>query len=214
MSNSATNKPVIAAFDFDGTITTRDSLLPFLFYATGNMTTFKKLTLLSPEFFKYITGFNSRQKTKESVLKEFFGGMPLDWIQALGELFSLSSNLDHLIRQEAKDRINWHLRQGHRCILISASIDVYLNPWSKIFGFQDVISSRLKITKEGMVTGDLDGLNCWGPEKMRRLNELLGSRENYILYAYGDSRGDKELLDAADYAFYRKIPFENNKDEI
>ncbi|MBA3816722.1 MAG: HAD family hydrolase [Parachlamydiaceae bacterium] len=209
MFNSAPNKPVIAAFDFDGTITTRDSLLPFLFFSNGRITTLKKLAVLSPVFLKYFTGFNSRQQTKETVLGAFFKTMPLSWLMTLGELFAQSPHLDHLIRPEAKERIKWHLQQGHRCILISASINIYLNPWAKSFGFQDVISSRLKITKEGIVMGDLEGLNCWGPEKVRRLNELLGPRENYTLYAYGDSRGDQELLAAADFPFYRQIPPSN-----
>lgn len=208
MSGITSNKSIIAAFDFDGTITTRDTLLPFLLYAAGKKATLKKLALLSPVFLKYLTGLASRQQTKESVLREFFAGMPIGWMVALGDLFSFSSNLDCLIRPEAKHRIQWHLRQGHRCILISASIDVYLNPWSKHFGFQNAISSRLKITQEGIITGELDGLNCWGPEKLRRLNELVGPRENYILYAYGNSRGDRELLADADYAFYQKIPLE------
>lgn len=210
MTKPASNKPVIAAFDFDGTITTRDSLLPFLFYATGGTATLKKLALLSPTFVKYVSGFISRQHTKEIILKDFFGGMPNSWLLTLGQLFSHSASLDHLIRPEAKERINWHIEQGHRCILVSASIDVYLSPWSKQFKFQDVVSSRLNITKEGIVTGNLDGLNCWGPEKVRRLNELLGPRESYILYAYGDSRGDKELLAAADFAYYRKFPSESH----
>lgn len=208
MSGLTFNKSIIAAFDFDGTITTRDTLLPFLFYAAGTKATLKKLALLSPVFLKYLTGLSSRQQTKESVLREFFAGMPSSWIMALGELFSSSPNLNHLIRPEAKQRIQWHLRQGHRCILISASIDVYLNPWSRHFGFHDAISSRLKMTQDGIITGDLDGLNCWGPEKLHRLNELVGPRENYILYAYGNSRGDRELLAEADYAFYRNIPLE------
>lgn len=205
MNQSSHNKPVIAAFDFDGTITTRDSLLPFLFYASGYTETLKKLSLLSPTFLKYILGLKSRQNTKETVLKEFFWGMPIDWMTALGEVFSSSQDLDQLIRPEAKERIHWHQNQGHQCILISASIDVYLNPWAKTFGFRHVISSQLKITKDGKVTGELQGLNCWGPEKMRRLIELIGPRENYILYAYGDSRGDRELLASADYAFFKRL---------
>ena len=87
------------------------------------------------------------------------------------------------------------------CVLISASIDAYLDPWSKLAGFDHVICSRLETTPAGNVTGRLVGLNCWGPEKVRRLEELFGPLKKYTLYAYGDSRGDKELLAGADYPF-------------
>jgi len=100
------------------------------------------------------------------------------------------------------DRLQWHLEQGHRCIIVSASIDIYLEPWAESFGVHDVICSRLA-SPNGFVTGKLMGANCWGPEKVRRLEEEFGNLEDYNLFAYGDSRGDRELLAAADHPFYR-----------
>ncbi len=73
-------------------------------------------------------------------------------------------------------------------------------------GFDDVIATRLESHEDGTVTGKLSGANCFGSEKVRRLEALLGAREGYSLYAYGDSRGDKELLSSADYPYYRQIP--------
>lgn len=199
-------KQIVAAFDFDGTITTRDSLLPFLFYIAGFWTSLKHLLLLSPYFLGFLINITSRQQVKEKVLTKFFGGMPINWIRQLGILFSKSNELDKIVLPSAKQRLAWHLQQGHRCILVSASIDVYLDPWRKKAGFHDLISSRLQVNAEGVFTGHLEGLNCWGPEKKRRLEELLGSRENYVLHAYGDGRGDKELLEMADFAYYRNMP--------
>lgn len=198
-------KPIIAAFDFDGTITTKDSLLPFLFYTTGDWQTVFKLAALSPVFINYLINRGFRQQTKEAILTRFFGGMPIDYFRELGESYAHSSALNKLVRPEALKRIEWHQKQRHRCILVSAAIDTYLALWGQFIGFDDLVCSRIEVSPKGTVTGKLEGVNCWGPEKVRRLAELLGPKENYTLYAYGDSRGDQELLAMADHPFYRRF---------
>lgn len=198
-------KTIVAAFDFDGTITTRDSLLPFLLYTTPWWKTFYKLGRLSPSFFTFLMNKNRRQQTKEDVLTAFFQGLPIDKFCELGHAYAHSTTLKNLIHPEALRRIAWHREQKHRCIVVSAAIESYLVPWSKHIGFDDVICSQIEVSPEGTVTGKLRGLNCWGPEKVQRLTELLGPKD-YILYAYGDSRGDQELLSLADYPFYRQMP--------
>lgn len=199
-------KTVVAAFDFDGTITKRDTLISFLTFTAGKWQTAKKLTFLSPQLISYLLKLCSRQEIKEAVLDRFFKGMPYHQLEEMGEAFAKSSTLSRLIHPAALKRLEWHRRQNHRCILISASIDTYLKPWSIQKGFNELICSKLEVDQKGIVTGHLDGLNCWGAEKERRLLEVVGPRENYILYAYGDSRGDQELLSLADYPFYRKMP--------
>lgn len=196
---------VVATFDFDGTVTYKDTLLPFLIEIGGISKALGNLTRESPYLAGYVMGFVPRQKAKEAILTRYFQGMPIDQINDLGKKFA-SGKLNRLVRPEALQRIKWHQSQGHRCILISASLDVYLSPWSSQHGFQDIITSRLDVDFKGKATGRLIGANCWGPEKSRRLEELLGPRESYLLYVYGDSRGDKEILSMADYAFYRQMP--------
>jgi HAD superfamily hydrolase (TIGR01490 family) len=114
--------------------------------------------------------------------------------------------LPGLLREEALQRLAWHRRQGHRCVVISASLGVYVQPWALQAGFDEVIASRLETTADGCVTGKLAQGNCYGAEKVRRLEALLGDRAGYTLYAYGDSRGDRELLSLADHAYYRRMP--------
>lgn len=194
-------KPIIAAFDFDGTLTYHDSLFSFLYFVQGPLKTFYFLFLNLPYLAGYLIGGASRQETKERILATFFRGMPVEKFNAYGEAFA-AGPLNGQLRPEALRRLKWHQKQGHRCILISASIATYLKPWGKAHGFSDVIASE-PADVEGMVTGRLKGLNCWGPEKTRRLKELLGSSP-YVLYAYGDSRGDRELLELADYPFYKQ----------
>jgi HAD superfamily phosphoserine phosphatase-like hydrolase len=91
-------------------------------------------------------------------------------------------------------------------VVISASLDLYVRPWAINAGFDDVLATHLQTHEAGLVSGKLAGANCFGIEKVRRLQALLGDRDGYTLYAYGDSRGDRELLSSADYAYYRQMP--------
>ncbi|MBZ0251782.1 MAG: HAD-IB family phosphatase, partial [Candidatus Methylomirabilis sp.] len=84
-------------------------------------------------------------------------------------------------------------------------LDLYLEPWGRKAGFDDVLCSRLAL-EGGAPTGRLEGGNCFGPEKVARLARALGPLERYELYAYGDSRGDRELLAAAAHPFYKTFP--------
>jgi HAD superfamily hydrolase (TIGR01490 family) len=131
--------------------------------------------------------------------------MRMHELQQEAERFA-ALTLPGLLRQEALQRFDWHKKHGHRCVVISASLDIYVRPWALQARFDDVIATHLETREDGRVTGKLLGGNCFGIEKVRRLDALLGARSGYTLYAYGDSRGDKELLSAADYAYYRQFP--------
>lgn len=194
--------PTVAVFDFDNTMTTRDSLVPFLFYVAGPWKTLWKLLLLTPWLLGFLLKISSRQEVKERILTSFFNGISLAELQRLGTTYA-NYGLDQYVRPAALERLKWHQQNGHRCILISASVDAYLDAWTKRHRFHDLICSELDTDANGIVTGRLKGDNCWGAEKKRRLIELLGPKSQYELYAYGDSRGDHELLDMADHRFYR-----------
>lgn len=196
-------KKSVAAFDFDVTITTCDTLIPFLRFVHGHCATLGKLLRLTPHMIGYALNIIQRQQLKESILTSFFKGIPKIELQELGTLFSQSKSLSQLIRPNALKRIHWHRQQGHLCVLVSAAIDPYIVPWGISAGFNHVLCSKLESDSNGLLTGKLHGINCRRNEKTRRLQEVLGCREEYILYAYGDSEGDQELLSMADHPFYR-----------
>ena len=198
-------KPVVAAFDFDGTLTRRETLLPFLLYTHGAVTVARHAILLSPTLAGYALGLIDNGVAKERVFVRCFAGMGMKELQQQGVRFA-SNVLPGLLRDESMQRFVWHKQQGHRCVVISASLELYVRPWAEKAGFDDVIATRLETLEDGRVTGRLSGANCFGIEKVNRLRALLGAREDYFLYAYGDSRGDRELLSFADYAYYRKFP--------
>lgn len=197
--------PVVAVFDFDGTLTYRDTLVPFLFFLEGkNLSTLGKFLREIPCFIRYVFGKASRQETKECVLTRFLSERAAAEVRQQAEIFARGPLNAH-VRPEARERLRWHQSQGHRCVLISANLDLFLEPWAKEAKFDDCLTSLCEVTKDGLLTGRLQGLNCWGAEKARRLNALLGPRENYVLHVYGDSRGDQEILEMADYSYYCKL---------
>ncbi len=196
-------KKTVAAFDFDKTMTYRDTLLPFLFHLHPLHLKLTKALKLIPTVVKYKLGFLQNQEAKERLLKAFLRNRSYEKLQYQAHVFA-NLRLSHYLRPEALERLHWHHGKGHACILISAGLEVYLKPWATSLGLE-VSATRLKVNN-GRITGKIDGKNCYGQEKVNRLLKRFGPKENFTLYAYGDSEGDKELLELADYPYYRKMP--------
>ena len=194
-------KPQVAAFDFDGTITRRDS---FLFFLWKNSKPFPFIINLLKSTFPlllFLFGKIGRQPLKEKYITLFFKGETLEKMEQRGNKFA-EEELFKIVKKSALKKIEWHRKRGDRLILISASLDIYLKPWAKEQGFHDTLSSLLEIDSQSRVTGKLLGKNCRGQEKVSQLKKLIGEKENYELWAYGDSDGDEDLLQFADHQFY------------
>ena len=204
MNVGEADKLIVAAFDFDGTLTQRDTLLPFLLHVVGWAVFIRNLFVLAPTLIGYVLGMIRNDIAKERVLNRFLSGMSLADLQKKTDQFA-EFTVPKLLRPEAMQRFGWHKEQRHRCVVISASLELYLRPWAIKAGFDNVIATHLDIQKDGLVTGKLAGKNCHGAEKAKRLEILLGRKDGYTLYAYGDSKGDAELLSLADFAYYRKF---------
>lgn len=193
----------VAVFDFDGTLTRRDSLFPFLRMVGGMFRYWWGLLLLSPTLMRYALHLTPNWKAKEAVLTYFLSGLKSEKLHQLGQRFAVQQ-IPKLIRPEALQRLRWHQEQGHQTILVSSSLEVYLSPWAEMMGLSQVIGTQL-VSESGRLTGRILGKNCYGREKVNRLTALLGDLKGYCLYAYGDSPGDRELLDCVDYPYYRKF---------
>ena len=203
-AQTMTDKPVVEAFDFDGTLTHHDTLIPFLIDAAGPWKVSCSILKQLPLMIGYFFGLSTRQQIKEGLLQNTIGGIPLEIVKEKGKEFA-RKKIRAKLKPEAMRKLQWHQNQGHRCILVSANLDVYLEPWSQMEKLQDTLCSILQVDDKGRITGFLKGKNCRGEEKTKRLLALLGDRKSFILYAYGDSKGDKEMLEIADFPFYRKF---------
>lgn len=196
---------ILVAFDFDGTLTDRDILIPFLKEAFGPKKLLLSLLKLIPTLLLFCIGLRNRQQVKERFLSFFLKKMSPTSFNWLASQFSLFK-VPQLIKPQALERLRWHQNQGHEVCIVSANLYPLINPYAKQIGVNKVISSELYINSQDKLTGELKGKNCWGEEKVKRLKEAFGNKEHYTLYAYGDSRGDKELLALAEYPYYRYFP--------
>lgn len=198
---SATAAPAVAFFDFDGTISTRDSLPLFLRFACGAMRYHAGLFRLSPTLLKCLLGLLDNGTAKERLIGSQLKGLRRRELLALGESFCRSV-LPAIIRPRALARIAEHKRQGHRTVVITASLEEWLHPWCRSHNME-ILGTRLEYDADGRITGRFATPNCQGPEKVRRARQLLGDAPRPEIHAYGDSRGDRELLAWADRSWYR-----------
>lgn len=182
----------IAAFDLDGTITRSDTLIPFLRRSAGTARTARALLALSLRITRSMAGMGSRDTAKEHLLRRLLAGQPVSALEEVAESFA-----DHVVaerlREEALERIEFHRAAGHELVVVSASPELYVAPVARRLGFAAALGTRLEVGPDGRLTGRLVGRNCRGPEKVLRLREWLGD-ETPAIVAYGDSRGDRELL--------------------
>jgi phosphatidylglycerophosphatase C len=194
------SKEIIAAFDFDGTITTRDTFVPFLYKAFGYSKVFNTFARLAPSAALVGVGLSSRDVFKEHLVQSLFYRESVERFLEIGVRYA--KTLSPLYREAALKRIEWHKSNGHRCIMVSASLDLYLNDVAKTLGFDDLLCTVLS-HNNCFFDGSLKGGNCRRIEKVNRLRSVLGDLNNCEIYAYGDSAGDREMIAVAEHKFYR-----------
>lgn len=187
----------LALFDFDGTLTTRDSLMPFLRQVVGTPRLLAGLARLAVPLASYALGRTANDVAKQQLLAHLLHGRTLAELQAQGRHFA-AHRLPGLLRPATLAALRTHQAAGDTCVLVSASLDVYLQPWAEQQGFAAVLCSQLAVDAEQRVTGRLQPANCHGPEKARRIRAWLAGRQPEHITAWGDSRGDAEMFALAD----------------
>ncbi|MEO0583699.1 MAG: HAD-IB family phosphatase, partial [Bacteroidota bacterium] len=111
--------------------------------------------------------------------------------------------LTGMIRPAAIRKLEWHQTQNHTCILVTASLSIWTQAIADKLGLA-LIATKPEI-EGGIFTGNIEGANNYGPEKVVRIRKWLSDQKLEASYAYGDSRGDREMLAWADQAFYRRF---------
>ncbi len=184
----------IVAFDFDGTLTTRDTLIAFIRYACGTPRFLLGFLLHAPLLVLMKLRLYSNGKAKQSLFTWFFREMTIESFDALCQSFARTHR--HLLRLETVRLLEQALTEGAEVLVVSASIDNWVQPF---FPSVTVLGTQIEVV-DGLLTGRFLTPNCYGQEKVRRILALHPDRSSYRLIAYGDSRGDRELLAFADEA--------------
>lgn len=187
----------IVAFDFDGTLTTKDTFVAFIRFTKGTTALVLGLLCYAPLLVLMLLHLYPNYKAKQKVFSHFFKGMELEEFNQHCEDFAVQCR--HLMRQEGERAVLQARRDGAETIVISASVYNWVKPCVLA---HDYLCTEVEV-QDGRLTGRFLTKNCYGQEKVHRLLEKYPHREDYHLTAYGDSRGDKELLAFADEPHYK-----------
>jgi HAD superfamily hydrolase (TIGR01490 family) len=200
-ANGTLEQPILAVFDFDLTMSDRHSFWRFLRFAAGPGRFYSAILPLLPALIRYFRKKITLMQLREVVIRHFLAGLPEEKFLDLARRFA-AEKVPRWISAAALRRLRWHQAKGHYTALVSNAAEEYLQPWADQVGFDEVIGSRFEI-KGGRVTGNLIGDHCYGKEKVNRLQAARGPLNQYCLYMYGDSEGDRELLALARFPYYR-----------
>jgi len=181
----------LALFDFDGTLTTKDSLDEFLQFSVGRKMYLIKMFKFIPYFILWQLRLMHNGVAKEHLFRIFFKGTDEELFKEKAKDFSLKK-LDSIMNKERMAILKKHQEKGDRVIIVSASMRCWLEPWCDKNSIE-LLSTKLEF-KNGEFTGRFLTLNCHGVEKENRIKEHLNLEDYETVYAYGDSSGDKQML--------------------
>ena len=211
MNPAATAPPaanlVVAAFDFDGTLTRRDTFTPFLLRGLGWPRFLWAIFKCLPWLVGYAAGLVPNGVAKQKLMLRTLKGRSTlemdDWTTRW-----LANDFPGQLRDWTMARVAWHQQAGHCCVMVSASPNIYLERVASQLGFDALICTDM-VVADGHLTGWMRTPNCYGEQKVVRLTAWLNARfgvaaaDAVTLYAYGDTPGDKPMLRMAGQSWYR-----------
>jgi len=185
--------------DLDGTISRKDSM--FKFFSFIHKRSFLVLNFLKslPYFFLYFLNLINAGSAKSQILRIFFNKFSEAELKILAEDFAT-----YFMKDIKKSAINYLEKVSSEAdsevYLVTASLDIWAQPISK------ALNIKLIATKSAFRNHKfygIDGENCNGSEKIRRIKEILNLQDFDTIYAFGNSKGDKEMLGIADHQFFK-----------
>lgn len=193
-------KKRLLLFDFDGTITTKDTLLLFLMFYAGKLRFFMGMIILSPVIAAYLLKIIPNWKGKQIVLRYFIGGSPVPEFNSRCADFCRTV-LPRYIRPQAAEAVRNAKASGATVAVVSASAENWVSPWCDEYGIQ-CIATQLEV-ENNIITGNLCGANCFGPEKVKRIEKAFVLQNFQEIIAFGDSEGDREMFGIAHQHHYK-----------
>lgn len=182
-------------FDLDGTLTTHDTLIPYLVRLAGPVAVARALVaaLLAARrqgrdgakaaVVRAVLANRSREEIDEEAKRHAeiitTPGRPRPWSPRL--------------RAPVVERLEQHRALGHRVVIVSASLTPYVTRLGSALGVDAVAATEIEVV-DGIATGRLLGANCRGPEKVTRVEATVAALDWNRAWAYGDSSGDANLL--------------------
>jgi phosphatidylglycerophosphatase C len=184
------NQEIGVLVDFDGTLTRTDTCRGFLQYRMrhsvccvlllGCMFPVLVLSWRVPRWRPRLTSLAlwlvTAQRSPRAIAR---------LLRAYGSTLSTHT----ILRPEMTARLYWHVRQGHRVVVVSASCSSWIRPILDAAGLTGVriVTSRFGFWRGGLVMRE----RCAGVTKVQRLTHYQSSRWEY---AYTDSATDLPML--------------------
>jgi len=193
----------LAVFDFDGTITRKDTLIEFIKFSRGRFKLYGGLFLFSPLLLAMKLKIYPNRKAKQRFFSFFYKGVSINQFNRWGIEFS--DLIDKMLFPKAIEALHLHKNNGDKIIIISASIENWIKPWANKQGLDGVLSTQIEIDANHRLTGKFLTKNCYGQEKVERFLEAFPNRNEYRLIVYGNGLGDKEMIEIADEGFYNRF---------
>lgn len=182
----------VAFFDFDGTLTKHDTFIEFAKFSMGKRTFFKAFLKSVPSLCLWKLGLRSNSEAKQTLFSLLYKGMDYMRFKELGIAYIPWINID--ARTEIIEIMKRHKCDGHKIIVVSASIGDWIRPWAENIGIDEVIATEVEVDEFGKLTGRFLTKNCYGIEKVARIQRLFPQIGNCETWGYGDSSGDDAML--------------------
>ena len=190
----------LVAFDFDGTLTTTDSFTAFLRWRIGDFAYYSDMVRLLPAAIRYLVD-RDKGALKSAAIRVYLRGLPRDVLeQEAAEFASVMAPL--ILRPDALKVWRRHRADGARLVIVSASPETIVAPFARGLGADLLIASQIAFDQADWVANGLYGRNCRGAEKVKRLRDQFGD-DIRLMAAYGDTDGDKDMLELAEQKFMR-----------
>lgn len=186
----------LAVFDFDGTLTARDTFLLFARFVRGREGTYRAIIRSLPVLVAWRLGLKEGGDAKEHLFAQLYRGMSLTVFEAYGDAFA--EVVDRNLRHRGMEELRKAQERGDETVICSASVEQWIEPWARRHGIDKVIGTQVEVDENGLLTGRFASPNCKGAGKVARLVREYPDRTDYHVSAYGDSSGDREMLDYAD----------------
>ena len=192
----------IAFFDFDGTLIKKDSFLSFIIFSKGYLNFFLAGVWFTPQvIIAGIFGFD-KGKVKERWFSYHFKGVNKEAVNKLGDSFSKHLQDSGAVRMELLSIVKDLQNKGIECIIVSASLDIWIKPFSKSYEMAYICTQAEYINNR--LSGKFLGKNCNGEQIKIRINENYKLEEYDRIIVYGDSSGDKEMMSLANEKYWIK----------
>ena len=176
-------------FDFDCTLTTKDTIRPFIHHITPP-SHFHKIVLLYLALIVFRLKLANDDLFKKIILILFFKNKNTSEVENLVDSF-IHEKLPELLNRKVLLRLTEHVQSGDKVYIASANFDFLIKRVGKLWGVADVFATESELVND-RYTGNLIGASCKGEKKVKRLGKKFGKEKLQGAIAYLDQE-DKIL---------------------